>query len=98
MGMPTEAGKHDEREPRGGTSAEAVIVVPERAGEGARPARAGDDSVSWIARTCLQDRRPTQDDESKEGTFAFHRPMRILCALMQEPHPWVTTEPPPNAR
>jgi hypothetical protein len=30
--MPTEASKHDEQEPRGGTSAAAVAVVPERAG------------------------------------------------------------------
>ena len=48
MGMPTEAGKHDERELRDGTSAAAVTVVPERAGEVARPARGG-----WF---CLLDR------------------------------------------
>ena len=42
--MLIKAGKHDEREPRGGTSGAAVTVVPERAGEGARPARGGDSS------------------------------------------------------
>ena len=35
--MLIKAGKHDERQPRGGTSGAAVTVVPERAGEGASP-------------------------------------------------------------
>ncbi len=100
MGMPTEAGKHDEREPRGSTSAEAVIVVLERAGEGARPARAGDDSVSWIARICLQDPRPTQADESKGKNFCLSpinaHIMRIDAGAMPLGHDRAASKRPVN--
>jgi hypothetical protein len=34
MGMRIKAGKHDEREPLGGTFVAVVTAAPERAGEG----------------------------------------------------------------